>query len=198
MDRNQALELIKMLSAIYPRTSLFADEENGEMRREIFIKILLPLNSETMKEVIEKEIEYNKFCPTPAELSASYKVAARNKEYRNRERVTDNCNICHGRGFVIEERSISGVPGISEYILHCECVAGTKWKYDGRVIEKDKSDFYIKSVACRLENEPVDIPKEWEGNRFQDCIANIGNGGKCAEPKQITRTDHEKLEEFYL
>jgi hypothetical protein len=180
MDRNQALNLIKMLTVIYPRTSLFAEEENGAMRREIFIKILLPLDAETMKEVIEKEIEYNKFCPTPAELSASYKVAARNKAYRNQERTNDNCSICHGKGYIIEERSISGVPGISEYMLHCECVAANKWKYDGRTIANDKSDFYIKSVEFRLEKEPVDIPDEWKGkgNKIKDFVGNIGNGGK--------------------
>jgi len=56
MDRTQSLELIKMLTVIYPRTSLFKEEEDGKMRREIFIKILLPLDYEIMKEVIEKKL----------------------------------------------------------------------------------------------------------------------------------------------
>ena len=176
MDRTQALELIKNLTVIYPRTSLFTEEENGALRREIFIKILLPLDHETMKEVIEKEIEYNKFCPTPAELSAAYKIAARNTEYRTLRPTNDNCAICHGLGYILEKRSLKGIPGPSEYILHCECVSGTRWKYDGRTNAKDKSDFYIQSVSSRGNDIPVEIPEEWKGKktRIQDLVGSIG------------------------
>ena len=175
MDRTQANDLIKMLTVIYPRTSLFTEGESEALRREIFIKILLPLDHETMREVIEKEIEYNKFCPTPAELSAAYKIAARNKEYRTLKPTNDNCAICHGLGYVLEKRALKGIPGPSEYILHCECVAGTKWKYDGRTNAKDKSDFYIQSVSSRGNDIPVEIPEEWRGGKsFGDLIKSIG------------------------
>ena len=176
MDRTQANDLIKMLTVIYPRTSLFTEGESEALRREIFIKILLPLDHETMKEVIEKEIEYNKYCPTPAELSAAYKIAARNTEYRTLKPTNDNCAICHGLGYVLERRAIKGIPGPSEYILHCECVAGTRWKYDGRTNAKDKSDFYIQSVSSRGNDIPVEIPEEWKGKktRIQDLVGSIG------------------------
>lgn len=73
-----------------------------------------------------------------------------------------SCDICRGRGFVLETRIINELP--YEFMLHCECSVGNWWRYDGRTISKDKSLFFINSVSFRGgEVNLRELPKEWRG-----------------------------------
>lgn len=54
------------------------------------------------------------------------------------------CHKCRDRGFVWYLQKFDY--GEYQYIAHCTCEKGAKWKYDGTQLEKGGSRYYIPCV----------------------------------------------------
>ena len=106
------------------------------------------------------------------------------------------CNVCSDLGFVLETRIINQFP--HEFMLHCECPAGNKWRYDGRKITGDhKSLYFINSVSFRGGEVDIrELPKEWQAEKPERKQMSIKGIMDKMLPERKTKP--EKYEGFYL
>ncbi len=66
------------------------------------------------------------------------------------------CWICRDTGIVIYNKKTE--QGEYEYVAHCICDEGNKYKYDGQMCKDYKSNYYIPSIA--EVTDPETIAKE--------------------------------------
>lgn len=82
------------------------------------------------------------------------------------------CTICEGLGFVLETRIINHLP--YEFMLHCECPAGDKWRYSGMSCKENKSPSFINSVSFRGgEVSLQELPKHWQEKEPRKPMENM-------------------------
>jgi len=64
-----------------------------------------------------------------------------------------SCWICMDNGFILYRKKVGEYEG--EYVAHCTCHAGENFAYDGTRCEKQKSPYYIPSIAAELDHESI-------------------------------------------
>ena len=81
------------------------------------------------------------------------------------------CFVCLDQGFVLYRKKVGEYEG--EYVAHCTCKAGKAYAYDGKQCEKNKSPYYIPSVAEELDHVGIgakNFHDWWERNNNKEGI----------------------------
>ncbi|KUO72567.1 MAG: hypothetical protein APF81_13380 [Desulfosporosinus sp. BRH_c37] len=153
MTKVEAQGLVQKCGVLFANAGF--TQGNGTIKRTLYADKFEEFDFETMKKAIDKLILSNKFLPSLAEFYETYQVIRKKQGMGLPARTTKNaCNVCGGLGFLIKPHTVNMLP--YDYLYYCECKAGQRWAYDGRIIKEDQSEFLIPSIAEYHRNEQLE------------------------------------------
>lgn len=181
MNLQQAMYVMKIMSSLFPNVPFKSGDKES---MEIYTKQLIMLDHLETEEAVYELVKVNKFCPTLAEIIERYNQIKLNKKADKQLEDRGICPVCNNSGFIVFEKTIGGEyclgdePIPATFIAYCEkCPRGNDFKYDGRNIEKNKSNYYTRSISeYKLNQIPQKARVEEEKPKTDPRLLNaIGN-----------------------
>ena len=151
MMESDALDMLRTLVRIFPNHNAVKEDKET---RAIYVDSFLKHDKEIMEIAIEKIKVNCKRMPSIAEITTFYNTELRNfNAFQERELTQDYCAICDNKGFELIRKEIGG--GSYQFIAHCTCSLGEKWKYDGQAKQNRKNNYFVSSVNRYFEVEEL-------------------------------------------
>lgn len=146
MNKQETIQVISLLASNYKDISE-KDDDQKRMMVNTWLECLKDIECEFVMKAIKYIMLTKIFTPTISEVRESALEYKRANMENQPKLPQGKCDKCNGTGFALFKRKEFG--NEYQYIARCECVAGEKYNYDGRVLsdERNRSEYYIRKIS---------------------------------------------------
>lgn len=136
MTRDETKIILNLITSVYQQFN--ADKSVIDIWHYALRDIEYKNCCSYLNDYIQTEGKY----PVPADILSRHRMHIVRLDTADKIDFAISCGICMDKGFILEKRDTY------EFLLHCICEAGKKYKHDGRL---HNSEYYTKSVSERFD-----------------------------------------------